>query len=155
VMALAGVVEEVAGPLRHGDLEAATSASLDAVFLAVILLELVNTTLSRGPMSLQVQEFLVVGITSGVRKGLEIAAHRGGDQHAEVIDLAVNALGVTLLVGALWLMRRSLQDERGRGPRRSCGAGGTARRELKARHGAVALPSPLRHRAFARRWHRP
>lgn len=46
---------------------------IDAVFLAIILLELLHTTLSRGPVSQQLQEFLVIGITAAIRHGLEVA----------------------------------------------------------------------------------
>jgi len=38
--------------------------SYDTAFLTIILVELLHTVLSRGPIGRQVQEFLVIGITS-------------------------------------------------------------------------------------------
>jgi phosphate starvation-inducible membrane PsiE len=76
----------------------------------IILLELLHTILSHGPISQQVQEFLAIGITAAVRHGLGLAASNT-DQNALVIDLAVNSGGVLLLVSALWLVRqRSAMD---------------------------------------------
>jgi hypothetical protein len=111
VVALLGVVGPVLQASRSGDFGRAAVAGLDSAFLAIIILELVHTTLSRGPVSRQVQEFLVVGITSGVRTGLEVAAESGpSDRVAN--SLAMNALAVLLLAGALWLVRQRLQAER-------------------------------------------
>ena len=87
-------------------------APLDGTFIIVILLELVHTTLSRGPISTQVQEFLVIGITSAVRTGLETVAARSGDTTRETgIELAITAFASLLLVVALWLVRQRLHAE--------------------------------------------
>ncbi len=114
LIALLGVFGEVRGPLLddHNFSEAALRG-IDAVFLAIILLELLHTTLSRGPISLQVQEFLVIGITAAIRHGLEVAAAgRGGNQRDVVVNLAINALGALVLVLALWLVRQQLRADR-------------------------------------------
>ena len=113
VVALVGVVMEGVKPLlTHGSFTDAAVRGVNSAFLAIILLELVHTTVSRGPMTRQLQEFLVIGVTVGVRSGLEIAA--GASEHNArdvAIDLAVNALGVLILVAALCLLRRRLHLE--------------------------------------------
>jgi hypothetical protein len=114
VLALVSVAMAAVKPvLSHRDFARGAIDGLDGAFLVIILLELVHTTLSRGPVTRQVQEFLVVGITVGVRSGLEIAAVRGGDLRALPINLAINALGVLILVAALWLVRRLDRDRDG------------------------------------------
>src|SRR5689334_11585549 len=92
VVALIAVVWEVRDPLFvDHDFTAAALRGLDATFLAIILLELLHTTLSRGPISQQLQEFLVIGITAVVRHGLDIAAMRG-DPRDVVMNLTINAV---------------------------------------------------------------
>jgi len=115
VVALVGAVEATVEPLVHGhQFTRAAVEGVDSAFLAIILLELVHTTLSKGHISRQLQEFLVIGVTSGVRSGLEIAAGaRGADPRETVIALAINSLGVLLLVFALWLVRQHFGDENG------------------------------------------
>jgi phosphate starvation-inducible membrane PsiE len=115
VVALAGAVQATIEPLVHGQqFTHAAVEGVDAAFLAIILLELVHTTLSKGPISRQLQEFLVIGATSGVRSGLEVAAGaRGADPRQTVIALAIDSLGVLLLVIALWLVRQHFGDESG------------------------------------------
>jgi hypothetical protein len=110
VVALGGVVQDMWKPLvRDYDLSDAALRGLDASFLAVILLELVHTTLARGPLSRQVQQFLIIGITSAVRTGLEIAANaRVAEPRAVVTSLAINSLSVLVLVVSLLLVRRHL-----------------------------------------------
>lgn len=110
-LALVGLIVVIAKALTGGDFNRAVIDGLDSAFLVIILLELVHTTLSRGPISSQVQEFIVVGITAGVRTGLEIAAERGNSETL-VVTLAINAGGVLLLVVALWLVRQRLHSER-------------------------------------------
>lgn len=115
VVALVGTVRAASEPLLHEhDFTRSAIEGLDGAFLVVILLELVHTTLSRGPIARQVQEFLVVGITSAVRSGLEVAASRGGGAHSIAVSLAINACAVLILVAALWLVRQRLLDERTR-----------------------------------------
>ena len=98
---------------QEHDVMHAAVAGLDAAFVAIILLELVHTTLSRGPVSVQVQEFLVIGVTSAIRTGLETAAGRGTkDPRAVAIDLAITSFAALLLVLALWLIRQRLAVER-------------------------------------------
>jgi phosphate starvation-inducible membrane PsiE len=117
-IALMGTVRGAAEPLiREHDFMRAAINGLDGAFLVIILLELVHTTLSRGPVTRQLQEFLVVGITSAVRSGLEVAAERGGGAQAIALSLAINASAVLILVGALWLIRQRLHVERGKEPR--------------------------------------
>ena len=111
LIALAAVVVEVKDPLLGGDFTGATLRGIDAAFLAIILLELLHTTLSRGPISQQLQEFLVIGITATIRHGLELAAGRG-DPRDVVVNLTVNAIGALLLVSALWLVRHQLRADR-------------------------------------------
>lgn len=107
VLALVNTVLRVTDPiLHHHDYTKAIANGIDAAFLTVILLELLHTVLSRGPLSRQLQEFLVIGITSAVRHSLEIAAAGGSDARGLVIDLAINAGGVLILVVALWLVRQ-------------------------------------------------
>lgn len=114
LIALVGVVTGVATPLLHGhSFTQAALEGLDSVFLAIILLELLHTTLSRGSVTRQVQEFIAIGITAGVRSGLEVAAtSRSGNQREAVTALAINALGVLVLVVALWLVRQRIHIER-------------------------------------------
>jgi phosphate starvation-inducible membrane PsiE len=113
VVAILGVVLDAWRSLftDHDPMHAALSG-LDAAFIVIILLELVHTTLSRGPISTQVQEFLVIGITSAVRNGLETAAGRGtGTARETAIDLAITSVAALLLVVALWLVRQRLSAE--------------------------------------------
>jgi phosphate starvation-inducible membrane PsiE len=112
-VALVGVVEQVWLPLvRERDFTRAALRGVDAAFVAIILLELVHTTLSRGPLTMQLQHFLVIGITAGVRSGLDIAAGaREGSPQQIVIDLALNSVAVLVLVIAWVLVRRRLHTE--------------------------------------------
>jgi hypothetical protein len=72
-----------------------------------------HTTLSRGPISQQLQEFLVIGITAAVRHGLELAASGPGSNPREVvIALVLNSVGAVVLVGGLWLVRQQLRADR-------------------------------------------
>lgn len=112
VVALAGVVSEVREPLLHRDFTEAAIHGLDSTFLAIILLELLHTVVSRGRVSEQMQEFLVIGVTATIRHGLEVAASgRTRDQRDLVIDLAITAVAAFILVGALWLVRQSLRAD--------------------------------------------
>jgi phosphate starvation-inducible membrane PsiE len=113
IVAIVGVVLDACRSLfqEHDPMRAALSG-LDAAFIVIILLELVHTTLSRGPISTQVQEFLVIGITSAVRNGLETAAGRGkGSARETAIDLAITSGAALLLVISLWLVRQRLESE--------------------------------------------
>jgi PPOX class probable F420-dependent enzyme len=111
-LALVAMVRATVEPLLdRRDFTRAAIDGLDGAFLVIILLELVHTTLSRGPVSRQLQEFLVVGVTSAVRSGLEIAADHGADTPVSM-KLAVNALGVLILVGAFWLVRQRARADR-------------------------------------------
>jgi len=105
-----------------GDYAVVIAEGIDAAFLTIILLELLHTVLSRGALGQQVQEFLVIGITSAVRHGLTVAANvnggtgagartsglaaSGGSTRDVGVNLAVNATGVLILVAALWLVRQ-------------------------------------------------
>jgi hypothetical protein len=140
VLALVDTVALIKDPiLVDHDYTRAITLGIDTAFLTVILLELLHTVVSRGPISRQLQEFLVIGITSAVRHSLEIAAGGSGPRtenrlvcttvgrvlgHTQqscrvlavsvpgptsrdvVIDLAINAVGVLILVAALWLVRQ-------------------------------------------------
>ena len=114
VVALAAIIAEVRKPLFvDHDFTLAALKGIDASFLAIILLELLHTTLSRGPISQQLQEFLVIGITAAVRHGLELAASGPGSKpHEVVIDLVLNSVGAVVLVGGLWLVRQQLRADR-------------------------------------------
>jgi phosphate starvation-inducible membrane PsiE len=117
VIALVGVVVAAAKPIleRRDFLDSAVQGIVGA-FLAIILLELVHTTVTRGPVTRQLQEFIIVGITASVRSGLEVAAEaRMRDPREVVTSLAINAVGVLVLVCALWLVRRQFQVGHPRG----------------------------------------
>jgi hypothetical protein len=110
LIALIGAVVSMREPLLHAhDYTTAVVDGVNGTFLAVILLELLHTTLSRGPISQQLQEFLIIGVTAGVRHGLELAVEspEGGSRDI-VINLAINAVAVLGLVFALWLVREQL-----------------------------------------------
>ena len=109
---------------QHQDLTQAVSQGLNAVLFTVILLEVLNTVLSRAAMVQKLQEFLGIAIFSAVRYGLEIVA---GSQRAKVenplagagvplssrdivIDLAINAGGVLILVLALWFVKSRVKS---------------------------------------------
>jgi hypothetical protein len=124
-IALWDTVELVREQLRVHDLTKAISEGVDTLFLTVILLELMHTVTTRGPIARQTQEFIVIGITSAIRHGLSIVASGGsgetitrrigghnytltvpgGNPRDAVINLAINSVGVLLLVVALWLVR--------------------------------------------------
>ena len=127
VLALVNTVVSVIngwpGAAHNGDFNPLIVTGIDSAFLTIILLELLHTVLSRGPLSLQLQEFLVIGITSAVRRGLEIAvsSSTAGQSVEEarthgqappqsnfdvVVALGINALGVLILIGALWMVRQ-------------------------------------------------
>lgn len=111
-----------------GDYAVVIAEGIDAAFLTIILLELLHTVLSRGSLAQQVQEFLVIGITSAVRHGLTVAANVNGGTGVGAgagtrasglatsgaaardvgVNLAVNAAGVLILVAALWLVRQHI-----------------------------------------------
>jgi uncharacterized membrane protein (DUF373 family) len=113
VIALVGVVIDGLEPLRsRGDFTTSAVQGVNSAFLAIILLELVHTTVSRGPMTRQLQEFLVIGVTVGVRSGLAVAA--GASEHGTrdvAINLGLNATAVLILVVALCVVRWRLQSE--------------------------------------------
>jgi hypothetical protein len=111
-VAIVGVVRATVEPLEHRDFMRAAIEGLDGAFLVVILLELVNTTLTRGPVVQKVREFLVVGITSAVRTGLEVSAARGSDPHSVATNLVFDALSVLVLVVALRIIRERPDAER-------------------------------------------
>lgn len=128
LVALVGVGVQVYAPIfvAHDYTDAAIRG-IDAVFLAIILLELLHTTLSRGPVSRQLQEFLVIGVTATVRHSLEIAAGREGTPRDLVVNLTINAAGALILVAALWLVRQQLRADR----RAQAGAGGESGRDSR------------------------
>jgi hypothetical protein len=114
LVALVSVVVNGIEPLlaKPRNFAEAATQGVDAAFLAIILLEVTHTTLSRGPMTRQLQEFLVIGITVGVRSGLEVAAAAQKHSSREVaIDLGINAMAVLVLVLALCLLRWRLHSE--------------------------------------------
>jgi len=114
VITLLGVVVDAVRSLssRAGLVETAVHG-VDAAFLAIILLELAHTTLARGGIGRQLQEFLVIGITSGVRSGLEVVAGAHDTSSRDVVvNLAINSVGVLVLVGAFWLVRKRFHAER-------------------------------------------
>lgn len=114
VVVLIGIVADVRKPLfTTHDYSLAALQGLDSAFLAIILLELLHTTLTRSSIIRQLQEFLVIGITAGVRYSLEVAASGAGSNPRDVvIDLTINAGAVLILVAALWLVRQQLLAER-------------------------------------------
>jgi len=124
VLALVDTVAQVNSfIILRKDYTGGIAAGIDSAFLTIILLELLHTVLSRGSISQQLQEFLVIGITSGVRRSLEIGVGSSpvtekksvtpASSRDVVIDLGINAAGVLVLVVALWLVRQ--QSGKGHG----------------------------------------
>ncbi|MDB4953882.1 MAG: hypothetical protein JWO36_1451 [Myxococcales bacterium] len=113
-VALFGVIEQIWEPLvRQHDFTRAALRGVDAAFVAIILLELVHTTVSQGPLTRQLQHFLVIGVTAGVRRGLDIAAGvREATPREIIIDLVLNSVAVLVLVLAWVLVRHRLHTER-------------------------------------------
>jgi phosphate starvation-inducible membrane PsiE len=100
-------------PLVHHDYMKAALEGLDSTFLAIILLELVHTTVLRGPLTVQLQEFLVIGIMSVIRSALEVVAGARSRPSRDVaIDLVITGGAVLLLVVSLWLLRHRLYKDR-------------------------------------------
>lgn len=125
-MALWDTIVLVRHELILHDVTRAITVGVDTVFLTVILLELLHTVMSRGPLARQAPDFIIIGITSAIRHGLGLVATSSSDQsvsrvingHAytitvpgstnprdTVINLAVNSASVLVLVAALWLVR--------------------------------------------------
>ncbi len=124
VLALVNTVAQVNDfTILRKDYTGGIAAGIDSAFLTIILLELLHTVLSRGSIGQQLQEFLIIGITSGVRRSLEIGVGSGTVTEKKsaaptssrdvVIDLGINAAGVLVLVVALWLVRQ--QSDKGHG----------------------------------------
>jgi phosphate starvation-inducible membrane PsiE len=113
LVALIGVVGAVWRPLFYGhDYVEAALDGLDGAFLAIILLELVHTTLSRGAITRQLQQFIAIGITAAVRSGLEVAARAGAGNLREFItSVVLNSVGVLVLVAAWWLVRQRMHAD--------------------------------------------
>ena len=117
ILALLAVLDtavQVGQPLlQHDpDFTRAVTSGIDTTFLVIILLELLNTSLSRGPVSSQLQEFLIIGITVAVRHSLELVVGKGSSREL-VIDFTINAAGALILAVALWLVRQPLPARRG------------------------------------------
>lgn len=140
-MALWDTVVLVHSQLEVHDLTRAITVGVDTVFLTIILLELLHTVIARESLARQAVDFIIIGITSGIRHGLglvatsasggekvtryvhgqkfEITVPGSGNARETVISLAINAGGVLLLVMALWLVRHRIdasrdQEENGR-----------------------------------------
>jgi phosphate starvation-inducible membrane PsiE len=125
---LVDIVADAWGPLMRHDYMAAALAGLDSAFLAIILLELVHTTVLRGALSVQLQEFLVIGVMSAIRSALEVVAGSRSRAPRDVaIDLVITCAAVLVLVAAIWLLRQRLHHERVAEQRRIA-------REVAARH---------------------
>ncbi len=112
-LALVATAIAIATPLLkpERDYSKAVTGGIDAAFLVIILSELLHTTLSWGPISEQLQEFLVIGVTAAVRHSLELAAGKGNSREL-VLDLTINAVGAVVLVGGLWLVRQQLRADK-------------------------------------------
>lgn len=136
VMALWDTITLVRDELGRHDLTRAITVGVDTVFLTVILLELLHTVIGQEPLARQAPDFIVIGITSGIRHGLGLVATStgsekvtrvikghaytlsipGGSSRDVVINLLINSGSVLLLVAALWLVRHSFssyQDREG------------------------------------------
>lgn len=115
LIALLGVINEIREPLliTHNFTEAALKG-IDVAFLAIILLELLHTIRSQSSLTKQLQEFLIIGITSAVRHGLELAATSttGVSPQSVVINLTINALAVFILVCSLWIAEKAAKENR-------------------------------------------
>ncbi len=108
IIALFGVIASMQIPLfvTHDFTQAAING-IDAAFLAIILLELLHTIRSRETPIQQLEEFLIIGVTSAVRHGLEIAATSttASNEMNVVINLGINAGAVLILAIAFWLVK--------------------------------------------------
>jgi spore maturation protein SpmA len=113
------------------DLTRAITIGIDAIFLTVILLELLHTVISRVPLAQQAPDFIIIGITSAIRHGLGLVATTSaetvtrrigkhiyqitvpgtGNPRDIVINLVINSGSVLLLVAALWLVRHRVGGE--------------------------------------------
>jgi hypothetical protein len=129
VMSLWDTVVVVRDELAVHDITKAITSGIDTAFLTVILLELLHTVIGRQSLARQAPEFIVIGITSGIRHGLGLVAtggvandvitrHIGGHTFTLTVpgsgstlplveSLAINSGSVFLLVVALWLVRNS------------------------------------------------
>jgi hypothetical protein len=106
VIALYDAVRLVGDQLVKDNVTQAISVGVDKIFLTVILLELLHTVISRAPLAQQASDFIIIGITSGIRNGLGLVASGiVGNDRELVISLAINSFSVFLLVCALWLVR--------------------------------------------------
>ena len=132
-MALWDTIVLVHVQLDAHDVTKAITVGVDTVFLTVILLELLHTVVARESLARQAPDFIVIGITAGIRHGLGLVATSGGsaetvtriikgkayhvsvpgavDPLKIVESLAINALGVLLLVGALWVVRQTYSSK--------------------------------------------
>lgn len=136
LMALWDTVILVRDEITRHDLTRAITVGVDTVFLTVILLELLHTVIGQEPLARQAPDFIVIGITSGIRHGLSLVATStgtervtrvikghtytlsvpGGSSRDLVVNLLINSGSVLLLVAALWLVRHSFssyQDREG------------------------------------------
>lgn len=125
-MALWNTATTVETNLARHELSSAVTQGVDAVFLTIILLELLHTVITREPLAQQAEDFIVIGLTSAIRYGLGVVATASGsdsspgatthhlahipvssaaDPRDTVINLAINSASVLLLVAALWLVR--------------------------------------------------
>ncbi|GAC1465537.1 MAG: hypothetical protein PVSMB7_09950 [Chloroflexota bacterium] len=130
-MALWDTIVLVRAELIRHDLTRAITVGIDTVFLTVILLELLQPVIARESLARQAVDFIIIGITSGIRHGLGlVATSSGGGEtvtrivHGQkfsisvpgsgnprdtVINVAINSGGVLLLVLALWLVRHRVE----------------------------------------------
>jgi hypothetical protein len=135
-MALWDTVVLVRDQLQIHDLTRAITVGVDTVFVTVILLELLHTVIGREPLARQAPDFIVIGITSAIRHGLSLVATASssgesvkrviggktyhltvpgsGNPREIVIDLAINSVGVLVLVIGLWIVRQSFRDLKAR-----------------------------------------
>ena len=114
-IAIFGAAIDVTNAIHeHQGTSSIISKGLDTLLLTLILLELLHTVLSHAPLMDRLAEFMIIGVFSSVRYGLEIVAStdRGlngalvNDPRMVAISLALNAAGIFILVVTLNFVRK-------------------------------------------------
>jgi len=113
-------VDVFSGIHEHVSTSLLVSHGLDTLLLTLILLELLQTVLSHAPLMNRLSEFMIIGVFSAVRYGLEVVASTdravsGGfvtDPRTVAGSLAINAAGICLLVVTLTLVRRMNNEKK-------------------------------------------
>lgn len=109
----------ISGVREHIATSSLVSHGMDTLLLTLILLELLHTVLSHAPLMKRLAEFMIIGVFSAVRYGLEVVASTDRavsgafvtDPRTVAGSLALDAVGICLLVVTLTLVRK-MNDEK-------------------------------------------